>query len=90
MNLVAHEYAAARTDNDGVLVLSEFAGASKHLKGAVLVNPYDIESTTSAIQSALHMKAAEKSKRMRSLREEVLRLDVHRWADAFIEALERA
>ncbi len=88
MNLVAHEYAAARTDNDGVLILSEFAGATKHLKGAVLVNPYDIEGTTNAIQSALTMKLAEKKKRMRSLREEVLRLDVHGWADAYVQALE--
>ena len=90
MNLVAHEYAAARTDNDGVLILSEFAGAAKHLQGAVLVNPYDIESTTSAIQGALTMKMAEKKKRMRSLRESVLRLDVHGWADAYIHALEGA
>lgn len=88
MNLVAHEYAAARTDEDGVLILSEFAGAAKHLKGALLVNPYDVASTTSAIHRALTMKPAEKRKRMRSLRAEVLRLDVHRWADGYIDALE--
>jgi trehalose 6-phosphate synthase/phosphatase len=90
MNLVAHEYAAARTDDDGVLVLSEFAGAAKHLEGAVLVNPYDIEATMTAIQSALGMKVAEKKRRMRALREQVLRLDVHGWADAYIQALEDA
>jgi len=90
MNLVAHEYAASRTDNDGVLVLSEFAGASKYLEGAIVVNPYDIETTTGAIQQALAMKADEKGKRMRSLREEVLRLDVHGWADDYIQALEGA
>ena len=88
MNLVAHEYAAARTDEDGVLILSEFAGAAKHLKGAVLVNPYDVESTTSAIHRALTMKTAEKRKRMRSMRAEVMRLDVHRWADGYLAALE--
>jgi trehalose 6-phosphate synthase len=88
MNLVAHEYAASRTDEDGVLILSEFAGAAKHLKGAVLVNPYDVESTTSAIQQALGMKSSEKRKRMRSMRAEVMRLDVHRWADGYIAALE--
>jgi len=88
MNLVAHEYAAARTDDDGVLVLSEFAGAAKHLKGAMLVNPYDLEATTSAIQRALAMKPPEKKKRMRALRAEVMRLDVHRWADDYIHALE--
>jgi len=88
MNLVAHEYAAARTDEDGVLVLSEFAGAAKHLKGAILVNPYDVESTTSAIHRALSMKTSEKRKRMRSMRAEVMRLDVHRWADRYLAALE--
>jgi trehalose 6-phosphate synthase/phosphatase len=88
MNLVAHEYAVARTDEDGVLILSEFAGAAKHLKGAVLVNPYDVESTTSAIHQALGMKSSEKRKRMRSMRAAVMRLDVHRWADAYIAALE--
>ena len=88
MNLVAHEYAAARTDDDGVLVLSEFAGAAKYLRGAVLVNPYDVESTTSAIHRALTMKRSEKKKRMRTLRAEVMRLDVHRWADDYVKALE--
>lgn len=88
MNLVAHEYAAARTDHDGVLVLSEFAGAAKYLKGAVLVNPYDVDSTTSAIHRALTMKSSEREKRMRALRAEVMRLDVHRWADAYVSALE--
>jgi trehalose 6-phosphate synthase/phosphatase len=88
MNLVAHEYAAARTDDDGVLVLSEFAGAAKYLKGALLVNPYDVESTASTIHRALGMKRSERKKRMRALRAEVLRLDVHRWADDYIRALE--
>jgi len=88
MNLVAHEYAAARTDEDGVLILSEFAGAAKHLKGAVLVNPYDVESTTDAIHRALVMKPSEKRTRMRSMRAEVMRLDVHRWADRYLDALE--
>lgn len=88
MNLVAHEYAASRTDDDGVLVLSEFAGAAKYLKGAVLVNPYDVEATTSTIHRALTMKPSEKRRRMHALRTEVMRLDVHRWADAYIRALE--
>ena len=88
MNLVAHEYVAARTDDDGVLVLSEFAGAAKYLKGAVLVNPYDIESTVSASHRALTMKPAEKKRRMRALRAEVMRLDVHGWADEYVQALE--
>ena len=88
MNLVAHEYAAARTDEEGVLVLSEFAGAAKYLKGALLVNPYDTESTADVIRHALTMKPSEERRRMRALRKEVLRLDVHRWADRCIGALE--
>ena len=88
MNLVAHEYAAARTDDEGVLVLSEFAGAAKYLKGAMLVNPYDVEQTASAIHRALTMKPAEQRKRMRALRAEVMRLDVHLWADLYLNALE--
>ena len=90
MNLVAHEYAAARTDDRGVLVLSEFAGAAKYLKGALLVNPYDVESTSNAILRALTMKEPEQTKRMRALRTEVMRLDVHRWADHYVGALEGA
>ncbi|NNE20763.1 MAG: bifunctional alpha,alpha-trehalose-phosphate synthase (UDP-forming)/trehalose-phosphatase, partial [Myxococcales bacterium] len=88
MNLVAHEYAAARTDEDGALILSEFAGAAKHLEGALLVNPYDVDSTTATIHRALSMKPSEKRKRMRSMRSEVMRLDVHLWADRYLDALE--
>jgi trehalose-6-phosphate synthase len=54
------------------------------------VNPYDVESTASAIHRALNMKPSEKRRRMRSLRAEVLRLDVHRWADEYVRALEGA
>jgi trehalose 6-phosphate synthase len=90
MNLVAHEYAAARTDEDGVLVLSEFAGAAKYLKAALIVNPYDVRATTEAVHRALHMKRSEMRKRMKALRAEVMRLDVHRWADKYIAALEGA
>ena len=64
------------------------AGAAKYLEGAILVNPYDVETTTSAIHRALTMKPAEKKKRMRTLRDEVMRLDVHRWADDYLKALE--
>jgi trehalose 6-phosphate synthase len=54
----------------------------------VLVNPYDVDSTTAAIHGALTMKPSEKRKRMRSMRSEVMRLDVHRWADRYLGALE--
>ncbi len=88
MNLVAHEYVTARADGGGVLVLSEFAGAAKHLKAAVLVNPYDVGAMTDAVHRALHMKQAEIRKRMKALRTEVMRLDVHHWADDYIATLE--
>ena len=54
------------------------------------MNPYDVESTTAAIHRALIMKPSEKQKRMRALRSEVMRLDVHRWADAYVASLEDA
>jgi trehalose 6-phosphate synthase/phosphatase len=90
MNLVAHEYPAARPDGDGVLVLSEFAGASKYLDTAVIVNPYDVEGMTEGLRYALTMGSDEMKERMRALRAEVMRLDVHRWADDYLAALEDA
>ena len=88
MNLVAHEYVASRAEGDGVLVLSEFAGAAKHLKEALLVNPYDIPAVAETLERALHLPEAEAHKRMRALRNEVRKLDVHRWAEKFIKELE--
>ena len=88
MNLVAHEYVASRTDQDGVLILSEFAGASEHLKEALLVNPYDVQGVTQALNLALHMPSKEMTQRIKSLQKVVLKLDVHRWADKYIRELE--
>ncbi|MAC25784.1 MAG: trehalose-6-phosphate synthase [Myxococcales bacterium] len=88
MNLVAHEYVASRIDLDGVIVLSEFAGAAGFMHEAVQVNPYDVDAIASAIGEALSMPKAEQKKRMKALRSEVLELDVHRWADDFLSALE--
>ena len=87
MNLVAKEYVAARADDDGVLVLSEFAGAADELKQALLVNPHDIEGLKRAILSAVHMSRAERRTRMRSLRHRVLTHDVERWSMEFLGAL---
>ena len=87
MNLVAKEFAASRVDDDGVLVLSEFAGAAAELHGAVTVNPYDIGAVADSIQRALSMSAEERRARMRSLRRRVLEHDVHAWADAFLRQL---
>jgi len=87
MNLVAKEFLAARTDTDGVLVLSEFAGAAETLTDALIVNPYDIEGTAQAIHHALTMEPAERKRRMRALRANVLEHDVHQWAAQFLDGL---
>jgi trehalose 6-phosphate synthase/phosphatase len=87
MNLVAKEFPAARVDEDGVLVLSEFAGAADELRDALIVNPYDIEETAEAIHRALTMSAGERARRMRALRATVLEHDVHRWASAFLDSV---
>jgi len=91
MELVAKEYCAARAEGDGVLVLSEFAGAAAQLgHGALLVNPYCVEATSRALCRALRMKPAERAARMRELRAEVERHDVFWWADSFLAAALRA
>jgi trehalose 6-phosphate synthase/phosphatase len=90
MNLVAKEFVAARPDEDGVLVLSEFAGAAAELAEAVLVNPYDVEATAEAMHRALTMPADERQTRMVHLRARVARHDVHWWARTFLGALEAA
>ena len=88
MNLVAKEFAAARIDDDGVLVLSEFAGASEELRDAMLVNPYDVDGMAETIHQALMMDADERRRRMQSLRVTVRKWDVHRWVESFLGALE--
>jgi trehalose 6-phosphate synthase/phosphatase len=90
MNLVAKEFVASRVDGDGVLVLSEFAGAASELAGALSVNPYDTEATAKAYLHALSMPRAERRERMRTLRRRVFDYDVHRWVREFLAALERA
>jgi trehalose 6-phosphate synthase len=80
MNLVAKEFVAARDDEDGVLVLSTFAGASRELIEALLVNPYDLAETADAIRLALEMPREERSERMRLMRRTVKENNVYRWA----------
>jgi trehalose 6-phosphate synthase/phosphatase len=88
MNLVAKEFVASRTDGDGVLVLSEFAGASWELPEAIQVNPYDVEGTAESCYRALMMGADERRTRLEPLRARVQAYDVHRWAATFLEQLE--
>ncbi len=85
MNLVSKEYCASSVDNNGVLILSEFAGAAEQLaKGALIVNPYDIESTADAIYCAYIMETEERQRRMRYLRSEIRRNDVKKWIRWFL------
>ncbi len=86
MNLVAKEYCASQIEGRGVLVLSEFAGAARQMhRGAIIVNPYDIDSTADAIYQAYIMDDDERSRRMRILRREVKANDVHRWVKWFLD-----
>ncbi|RMF43936.1 MAG: trehalose-6-phosphate synthase [Deltaproteobacteria bacterium] len=88
MNLVAKEYCACSLDNNGVLILSEFAGAADQMgRDALLVNPYDIDGTAEAICRAFHMPQEERQRRMRRLRQDLRRNDVHRWVDLFMRNL---
>jgi trehalose 6-phosphate synthase len=80
MNLVAKEFVAARDDEGGVLVLSQFTGAARELTEALIVNPYDIDEASSALATALTMAADEKRERMRSMRTFVSEFNVYRWA----------
>ncbi len=87
MNLVAKEFVAARGDGDGVVVLSEFAGAAQDLPEALIINPYDIEAIKSALLSALSLPDDERRSRMEGMRATVRRHDVHHWAQHFLERL---
>ncbi|MGE3470045.1 MAG: bifunctional alpha,alpha-trehalose-phosphate synthase (UDP-forming)/trehalose-phosphatase [Vicinamibacterales bacterium] len=87
MNLVAKEFVASRVDGEGVLILSEFAGAAAELDGALVVNPYDVEGVAEAIRRALTMPDAERRSRMAKMRQRVASHDVHAWAGAFMEAM---
>ena len=80
MNLVAKEYVASRDDERGVLILSQFAGASRELLEALIVNPYDTEQCATALRTALAMSPAEQRERMRSMRGLVREFNVYRWA----------
>jgi trehalose 6-phosphate synthase/phosphatase len=80
MNLVAKEFAAARDDEDGVLILSTFAGASRELLEALLVNPFDVSETAAAIETAIGMPRDQRRERMQLMRRTVKENNVYRWA----------
>jgi trehalose 6-phosphate synthase len=87
MNLVSKEYIAAREDDDGVLILSEFAGAARELFDAVIINPYDTEQFADAIYRAVQMSPAEQRSRMERMRRIVEERNVYRWAAKLLSAL---
>lgn len=85
MNLVAKEYVASHTDDDGVLILSEFAGAGDEMKdGAVLVNPYSIMEIVTAMEWALTMAPEERSRRMKIMRDVVRKHDINYWLTSIV------
>ncbi len=89
MNLVAKEFVASREDGEGVLVLSQFAGASRELRDALIVNPYNAEQGAEAIRYALEMDPEERRARMKAMRETLRENNVYRWAGSLIEELSR-
>jgi trehalose 6-phosphate synthase len=80
MNLVAKEFVAARDDEDGVLILSTFAGAARELVEAILVNPFDVAETAAAIRRALEMPREQRRQRMQLMRRTIKENNVYRWA----------
>ncbi len=87
MNLVAKEFVAARDDNQGTLILSQFTGAARELRDALLVNPYDVDQTADAIRQALTMSAGETAERMERMRLAVRENNVYRWAGSLVAEL---
>jgi trehalose-6-phosphate synthase len=87
MNLVAKEFVAAREDEEGALVLSRFTGASRELRDALVVNPYDVEQLSEAIRSALEMDPSERKTRMRRMRQVLRKSNIYGWAAELIKEL---
>jgi len=89
MNLVAKEFVSVREDDDGVLILSQFAGASWELRDALLVNPYDLDGMAEAVRLALEMAPDERRARMGRMRLAVREHNIYRWAGLLLSELQR-
>ncbi len=87
MNLVAKEFVASRNNNDGVLILSRFAGASHELQGAIIVNPYNIAEMADAIKSALEMPKKTQQKRMKQMRQKIVEHNIYSWAASILRTM---
>jgi trehalose-6-phosphate synthase len=84
---VAKEFLAARHDERGVLILSQFTGAARELRDALLVNPYDIDQTAEAIRAALEMEPEDKQMRVARMRKDIKDHNIYRWASDLITEL---
>jgi trehalose 6-phosphate synthase len=89
MNLVAKEFIASQINEQGVLLLSELAGASEEVKGAFLINPYDVEGLAEAIKTALGMTGSIKQVLMQQMREQVRVDNVYRWMGEMLQEMDR-
>jgi alpha,alpha-trehalose-phosphate synthase [UDP-forming] len=87
MNLVAKEFLAARRDERGVLILSQFTGAARELRDALLINPYDIDQTAEAIRVALEMEPEERQMRVHRMRKTIREHNIFRWAGNLVTEL---
>jgi alpha,alpha-trehalose-phosphate synthase [UDP-forming] len=87
MNLVAKEFLAARRDERGVLILSQFTGAARELRDALLVNPYDIDQTAEAIRAALEMEPEDRQMRVHRMRKIIREHNIYRWAGSLVTEL---
>ena len=87
MNLVSKEYVASRTNNDGVLILSEMAGSAKELVDALIVNPNNIGEIYEAIIQAINMKPEEQKRRMKLLRHVVSKFNIRHWVKIYMDRL---
>lgn len=88
MNLVAKEYIASKQETKGVLVISEFAGASKELSDALVINPYAVHRTSRTLYDAISMEDEEKDERMHASQAIVSKFTVHHWVNLFMQRLE--
>lgn len=87
MNLVAKEYIASHADEKGVLILSQFAGASRELKEALIVNPYNIAQVTASIKEGFEMPQSDQMRRMKKMRATIKEHNIYRWSAEFLRAL---
>lgn len=88
MNLVAKEYIATRTDQTGVLILSEMAGSANEMNEALLINPNNFEQIADSLYKAIQMPEAEQKRRNKAMQERLSRYNVEKWANDFMDSLQ--